>query len=423
MSTYIDLPRWDLHMPAFCLWVMAGMLVFLTFLGFLSVRKMLQGSAADALRPYTPRRMRSLPVERTRAFKRLSFGTKWNLRDSLRHPSRTLMTLLGIVGCMILLVGGLGMKDTMDAFIEDFYHQAIGYETRLNLEADASKNDAARELADELRGDWAAIESVQSGDEAVSLEIYSLPHSLVRFPSAGDGFATLTDDGAWICSRIAEKQGLSVGDSLVFSPYDSEDRYTVRVAGILRSMSLNIVMTETCAEAIGYPYRINTVFTRETTVSSGGMILNAQSRQAIMDSFDVFMQLMNVMILLLVVAAVVLGIVVLYNLGIMSYTERYREMATLKVLGFRDRRIGRLLISQNLWLTVLGILLGLPAGWAVLDYLLRALAGEYEMRLVIGPLTFLVSILLTFGVSLLVGVMVSRKNRHIDMVSALKTEE
>ena len=142
-----------------------------------------------------------------------------------------------------------------------------------------------------------------------------------------------------------------------------------------------------------------------------------------MDSFDTFMELMNVMIFLLVVAAVVLGIVVLYNLGVMSYTERYREMATLKVLGFRDRKIGRLLISQNLWLTVLGILIGIPAGWAVLKYLLDALAGEYEMALVIGPVTYLVSVLLTFGVSLIVGLMVARKNRSIDMVAALKAEE
>ena len=142
-----------------------------------------------------------------------------------------------------------------------------------------------------------------------------------------------------------------------------------------------------------------------------------------MDSFDVFMDLMNKMIWLLVIAAVILGIVVLYNLGVMSYTERYREMATLKVVGFKDSKIGRLLISQNLWLTVLGILIGIPVGVGVLQYLLTALASEYELKLVLGLPTWLVSILLTFGVSLAVGLMVARKNRHIDMVAALKTAE
>ena len=98
-------------------------------------------------------------------------------------------------------------------------------------------------------------------------------------------------------------------------------------------------------------------------------------------------------------------------------------MATLKVIGFRDRRIARLLISQNLWLTIVGILLGLPAGVGVLQYLLDALASEYELKLTLGPATYLISVLLTFLTSLLVGLMVARKNRSIDMVAALKTEE
>ena len=126
---------------------------------------------------------------------------------------------------------------------------------------------------------------------------------------------------------------------------------------------------------------------------------------------------------LVVVTAAVLGIVVLYNLGIMSYVERSRELATLKVLGFRNRAIGRLLISQNIWLTFFGVIIGLPAGVGVLQILLTALAGEYEMKLMLGVTTYTVSVLLTFGVSLLVGLMVARKNKKIDMVEALKGTE
>ena len=98
-------------------------------------------------------------------------------------------------------------------------------------------------------------------------------------------------------------------------------------------------------------------------------------------------------------------------------------MATLKVVGFRDSKIGWLLISQNLWLTVIGIAVGIPAGIGVLGFLLTALGSEYELKLSLGLPTWLVSILLTFGVSLIVGLMIARKNRHIDMVAALKTEE
>ena len=135
------------------------------------------------------------------------------------------------------------------------------------------------------------------------------------------------------------------------------------------------------------------------------------------------MEIMNVMVFVLALAAVLLGIVVLYNLGVMSYIERSRELATLKVLGFRDRHIGRILISQNVWLTVIGVLLGLPVCVGILNILLVTLADEYELKLSLGPLTYCVSIFVTFGISLAVGFMVARKNRKIDMVEALKNAE
>ena len=132
---------------------------------------------------------------------------------------------------------------------------------------------------------------------------------------------------------------------------------------------------------------------------------------------------MNARVAVLVVAAAVLGVVVLYNLGVMSYIERSREMATLKVVGFRDRHIGRILISQNIWITAIGVLLGLPAGYGTLRCLVDALASEYELTVIINPVTYILSMLLTFGVSLIVGFFIARKNRKIDMVEALKGAE
>lgn len=121
--------------------------------------------------------------------------------------------------------------------------------------------------------------------------------------------------------------------------------------------------------------------------------------------------------------AILLGVVVLYNLGIMSYTERYREMATLKVVGFKDKKIGRLLIDQNMWLSLIGVVIGIPLGILTLDYLLKALAGEYEMSLTVSAVAYIISVMLTFGMSLPVSLMVARKNKKIDMVEALKGAE
>jgi len=423
MATYLDMLSWTLYAPAFCWIVILLINVFLTLIGFLSVRKMLKGTAADALRPYTPKRMKHLALEETKRFKALSFGTKWNLRDLLRHRSRSWMTLFGIVGCMVLLVGGMGMKDTLDSFMDVFFDRAYNYTTKINLDAESVTNEEALKIADACAGDWVAQRSIQVGDKGITLEVYGISHDRIRFADKDMNVIPLTDDGAYISERVAKANGLKEGDSLAFSPYGTDERYTVRVAGICKCLAECVMMTQTYADQAGIPYTVSAVFTDEAEIAANAHILNTQSKQAIMDSFVTFIDLMDKMIWLLVIAAVALGIVVLYNLGVMSYTERYREMATLKVVGFKNSKIGRLLISQNLWLTVLGILIGIPAGVGVLQYLLTALASEYEMKLTLGPGTYLVSVLLTFGVSLIVGLMVARKNRTIDMVAALKTEE
>lgn len=158
-------------------------------------------------------------------------------------------------------------------------------------------------------------------------------------------------------------------------------------------------------------------------IGTEDFISGIQTKESIMESYNNLMDNMRTLVFILVIAAVVLGIIVLYNLGVMSYVERYRELATLKVLGFKDNRIGKILISQNMWLTIIGILIGLPAGIGIVQLLILTLTSEYELKMVLGVLTYAVSILLTFGVSLIVSCIVARKNKKIDMVEALKGTE
>lgn len=424
MGTYFDMPEWKLYLPWFCYVIPAGIILLLTLIGYLSVKKMLQGTAADALRPYSPKKMRRLLIEKTHIFDRLSFGARWNLRDAMRHKSRMAMSLIGIVGCTLIITATLGMRDTMNDFLKTYYDDATNYSSRIYIAEEADSDERDR-LVSEYDGDWSSSASVQIEDKAVSLDIYDTSEDKVRFPADGEGFAELADDGAYICRRIADEFNLEQGDSIRISPYGGDDEYTLKVAGIIRSVSENIVISPEYAGRIGIDYVIDSVYTDtpKADIKADGAIKSVQSKQAIIDSFDSFMEIMNLMIVIFILAAAVLGVVVLYNLGVMSYTERYTEMATLKVTGFRDRKIGRLLAGQNLWISVIGIIIGIPAGAGALSYLMTALAPEYELKIVIGPVTYIVSVLLTFGVSMAVSLMVARKNRHIDMVEALKGTE
>lgn len=423
MSTYFDIPDWSLVMPPFCIPVIILTVAFLTLISYLSVKRMLRGTAADALRPYTPKVMRKSAVERLPLWDKLSFGAKWNFRDVIRHKARSAMTLVGIFGCMLLLVGGLGMKDTMENYLDMLDNDISNYVTKVNLSESATNEDALA-LVQTLDGDWQAAQGISYNGKTVSLEIYNSDCEKLHFLSEDNERLKLSDDGVYLCLRL--KDTADIGDTIVFSPYGSKESYEVKVAGYFRSLiTESIVMTDAYADSIGMDYHISSVYTDVDSddIESSPIIVGKQDKATLMDSYDTFMDIMNTMIVVLVVAAIVLGVVVLYNLGVMSYVERYRELATLKVLGFRDKTIGRLLISQNIWLTVIGVLIGLPGGVGILKVLVVSLASEYELSITLGVLTYSVSILLTFGVSLLVGFMVARKNKKIDMVEALKGAE
>ena len=425
MGTYLDMPEWKLGIPWFCYIILAAIIVLLTLIGFLSVKQMLHGTPADALRPYTPKKVKNLLVEKTKWFHRLSFGTRWNLRDTMRHKSRTAMSLIGIIGCTLLIVGSLGMRDTMTAFLDMYYNDATNYSSRIYVSEDAT-DEQIQELIKKYDGDWSASVSVQLDEKAISLDVYELTTNKVRFPSVETkDFENIADDGAYICKRLSDEFNLKKGDTVTISPYGSDDEYTLKISGIIRSVSENIVISPKYAEKLGLDVKADSIYTstEKAYIKAEIAIKSVQSKQMIIDSFDTFNEIMNMMVAVLIVAATVLGIVVLYNLGVMSYTERYREMATLKVVGFRNRKIGKLLISQNMWVTVIGVIVGIPAGIGTLSFLVTQLASEYEMRISVSVLSIAVSAVLTFAVSLLVSLMVARKNKKIDMVEALKGAE
>ncbi len=423
MGTYFDMPDWTAATPAFCWPVIAGTIAFLTLISFLSVRAQLKGTAADALRPYTPKKMKKSFLEKLPVFGKRSFATKWNLRDLMRHKSRFAMTLLGIIGCMVLLVGGLGMRDTMKGFLDLLDNGVSHYATKVNL-VENTDAEAAGLLIEELDADWESYSGISIDGYTATLDIVHNEKGRFDVIDRSNKPIDLGDDGVYLCLRLADKA--KIGEYIEFSPYGSEKTYRVKVLGYNRSiMTESITMTDRLADELGIEYGVSAVYTEKLSdeIPPSELISGKQDKRQLMDSFSSFVKIMDGMVFILVIAAVILGIVVLYNLGIMSYVERSRELATLKVLGFRSKKIGQLLISQNLWMTVIGVALGLPAGLGTLQWMLSALASEYEMKLMLGPTTYIVSILLTFGVSLFVGWMVARKNRKIDMVEALKDAE
>lgn len=428
MGTYFVMPDWTIHIPLW-IWAIVVAIVMLTiFIGYLSVRDLLRGTAAETLRPYTPKHIHRMLMEGTALWRKMRFGTKWNLRDIFRHKSRSAMSFIGTFGCMLMLVASFGMNQTMTNFLDTFYDGTAVYSSKVFMSSDADNEDSVK-LADELDGDYSASVSAKVGDKTVSVDVYNITHGLYRFIDEDSNIIPLPEEGALICKRLARDFDVKAGDTVTVEPYGTDESYDILISGVNGSLTESISMNEKYAESLGLTgseaYRINSVYTMtdKDSIGTSSKITSVQSKQDIIDSFDSFMKIFYFFIIVLIVASVLLCLIVLYNLGIMSYMERYREMATLKVLGFRNKAIGRLLISQNLWIAIAGTLLGIPAGIWALNFLMDMLAGEYEMETMVGPVSVLSATALNLGTAVIVGWMIARKNRRINMVEALKGTE
>lgn len=409
MGTYMDMPYWHLYMPWFGWIIVVLILGLLTSIGYLSIKGMLKGTASDALRPYAPKKMKPLLIEKGKLWKKLSFGAKWNLRDIMRHKARSLMSLFGVFGCTILIIASLGMRDTMSDFVNIFYDEAINYKVRIST-SDKCTNENAITLSEQYQGDYASITSVKIEEKTVALEIYNIKYDLVKFLDDKEKTIKLEDGGVYICNRIAKEFGYKVGDNIEFSLFDTNESYKVKIIGIIRSLSKSIVLTTNTAIDINCDFKINTIYSVNENIENSDLINNVQTKNNIIKSFDTYMDIMNAMVILFIIAALVLGAVVLYNLGVMSYMERYREMSTLKVVGFKDQKIGNLLISQNLWITFVGLILGVPIGVNFLKFMIFKMASEYEMVTHVYLLTYILTIVLIITLSFVVSLLIAKKN-------------
>ena len=425
MGQYMDMPDWSKAFPSICIPTLIVILIGLSLVGFLSVRSMLRGTAADALRPYAPKKMKALFFEKMGWFQKLSFGPRWNLRDSFRHKARSGMSILGVISCMLIILTCLGMQDSVSGYLNDYYYKSMNYESRIYLDERASKEQRDK-LIDQYGEDTSQTIGVKLKDKSVALNVYHLEDDSVTFINRDNEPVTLGEEGAYVCVRLADKYGLEKGDQIKVSVYGTDDTYTLKVAGVIRSsLAETVVLSDDYAKEVGITYMPDSIYTGVATgdIDEAKTIKSVQSRNAVISSFDSFITIMYNMIMMFIVVGILLGIVVLYNLGVMTYTERYRELATLKVLGFKDKKISRLLYGQNFTSTVIGIIIGIPLANYLLEYFMQELGAEYEMTTTITPLSYVISIGITFGVSALVSLMTARKNKKIDMVSALKSAE
>lgn len=183
------------------------------------------------------------------------------------------------------------------------------------------------------------------------------------------------------------------------------------------------MMTKDCLQKFGYDFKVTSILSASHINDKPEGISSIQHTDDLADDWDNLTQAMMMMVYVLIAAASVLSIVVLYNLGLLSFTEMERELATLKVIGLKSKKLRRLLLTQNLWLSAIGFLIGIPAGKFLVDYMITTEGDSFDTISTIHPSNVLLSFIITFALSILVNLMFSRKIKKLDMVASLKGVE
>ena len=404
--------------------------VIVTIATYFSCRKILKEPAVEALRIEIPKvKKTNFDLTTKGIFKKASISTRWNLRDIGRNKGRSIMGIVGIIGCTMLLVCAFGLLDTMNSYLDWQFDKINNFEYKLGLSSNYTDEEIedAKNKYGNATSQTLAIE-VKNGDkkETNTLTINDAKDNL-KYTDHNKNYIDLKEDGIYITEKLSEKYGLKVGDEISWHAFGSNTWYTCKIVGLNRDpQNQNLNMTRKYYESLGLEYKADSVYTNYdlSNIKTIAGVETIQSISNLKEGMESMLETTKTMVVILIVVSIILAYVIIYNLGILSFAEKQYQFATLKVLGFKDKQIKKIFVKQNIWLSIVGILAGLPLGYIMIDYIFKSALGEnYDFPAMISIPSYLYATVGSFIVALVVNKILSRKVKTIDMVSSLKGNE
>ncbi len=407
------------------IFVIAASVAVATFVSFLSCRHELKYPPAETLRPEAPKNMKPSLIEKSALWKKLGFSSQWNLRDVRRNKARTIMGIIGVAGSTMLMLSAFGCLDSIEFITDWMYGQLNTAGYQIVMKEDTSYEDVY-EYARKYRGQM--LENTSAVFEAGEIEKNGTvtvleKGSLYHFQDDDFQSERLTESGIAMSAKMARSLNIWKGDFVRWHLTGDDKWQKDRVVQIYANPGTQgISMYRKVYEQHEYKFEPKIVLTNMDSVKDldDEAVIGVQDTKGLMRSMDEMKKMMYMMMAIFISAAVILGVVVLYNQGILSYVEKIREMATLKVLGFTTAKIRLILQLQNVWITIAGIILGIPLGKLLLYGIMADMPESMDYRGIIFTPSYLYSAVGTFILSSLVSVFLSRKVHSVDMVEALK---
>lgn len=418
-----------------------------------SCYKELAAEPAELMRPAAPKQGKRILLERIGIiWKHLNFTWKSTVRNLIRYKKRFFMTIFGIGGCMALMVVGFGLKDCIYEIVSLQYEKVQFYDAATYMSDDISEENR-QQLHDYLDQNADIKETIEarmqktdvksaSGKKTLYLMVPSDNEKIEDFLSFHsrtnkDEVYSLKKDEVILTEKMASLLNVKVGDELTIEDEDRGDQ-TVTVGAICENyMSHYLYLSpEKYEELYGVPAEYNTIIYSAkdgkddqiekigTKLLSMDGVLNVSYTSSIEGRLDDMLRSLNLVIVVLIVSAGMLAFVVLYNLNNINITERQRELATLKVLGFYDGEVASYVYRENILLTIIGSVVGMVLGNLLHRYIILTVEVEEAMfGRQIHWQSYLYSFLFTVAFSLFVNWVMFYKLKKIDMVESLKSVE
>lgn len=414
---------------------------------YLTCRAELESVPSQLMRPKAPKIGKPILLERIEPlWKRLNFSQKVTMRNIFRYKKRLAMTLIGIIGCTSLLVAGFGMNDTIGSVVPNQYGEIYrsDFEVATTGEAAAEELmamvDSRQELSATRVGAVSITVSTEKGSETLSMTVTADPESLPNFITLRNRVSgkpiALDDTGIVLTEKLAETLGVGVGDYV--NVVDSTNiTKTIPVSGVTEHYVFHYAyMSQTAYHEHFHQDapQSSMLITHSGTTQEKDSFYDELNDMDIVSSvlyysdmavaFNDQIGAMKSITYLIIVCAMLLAFVVLYNLTNINVSERIREIATIKVLGFRRKEVAMYIYRENFLMTLMGAFLGLFVGVGLHRMIIKAIEQTNVMfGFQINGLSFVWSVLLTCVFSVLVMLYMYPKLVNIQMVESLKSVE
>lgn len=412
---------------------------------WIAVHEELRHMPAVLMRPKAPRTGARVLLERIRPlWRNLTFLNKVTARNLFRYKKRMLMTVFGIMGCSALVLCAMAINDSVSALIPRQYEHIYRYD--LMVMTDDAQGGTKLSTDDEvseclaLLVDNATIKSSGNKEERVQLMVFSEQADVASYLSLEDlngDPVTLEEGDVFVTQNASQVLDFSVKDTIRVQNSDLKE-VRVKVTGIVQNYLGNtIYMNENTYESLFGSYEDNAVLANfkgniseqqkdsyVQKLEDRDGVLSVVSTSSMQDAFETSFSLITSVVYLILAMAAALAFVVLFTLSTTNISERIRELATIKVLGFYDKEVHSYVNKETLLLTLLGILVGLPAGTILAQSLTYVLnMPSIHFAVTIRPISYLYTVLLSFGFAVVVNLITNRVLNHIDMVESLKSME